>query len=117
MSLPSRTESFNNGSFAFTSVVVSSETSFSEFNSLLSLDGVDPEINEPSNAAEEKPIRGSRMQAPAEKIYRLDQAKESLTPNLEVLRQKRLRVSEIEIGGRQYRRCKNQSRTATCSNV
>ncbi len=87
MSLPSRTESFINGSFAFTSVVVSSETSFSEFNSLLSLDGVDPEINEPSNDSQVKPIMGGRTQTPPEKIYRLDQARESLTPNLEVLRQ------------------------------
>lgn len=85
MSLPNRTESFVNGSFAFTSVVVSSESDFSELNGLLSSpDIVDPDIIEPKSSAT---LRLSEEEKRHEKIYRLDQAEKSLTPNLDVLRQ------------------------------
>lgn len=85
MSLPNRTESFVNGSFAFTSVVVSSESDFSDLNGLLSApDIVDPDIIEPKSSAT---LRLSEEEKRHEKIYRLDQAEESLTPNLDVLRQ------------------------------
>lgn len=87
MSLPNRTESFINGSFAFTSVVVSSETDFSELNGLLSPDNIESRIIEPSIAANVEPYTVSQNPTVGEKVYRLDQGEETLTPNQDVLRQ------------------------------
>lgn len=87
MSLPNRTESFINGSFAFTSVVVSSETGFSELNGLLSPDNVESRIIEPSIAVNVESCSVNQNSTVGEKVYRLDQGEESLTPNQDVLRQ------------------------------